>query len=119
MVQFGMRRGPCSCRFFRCKRFGAGTIGYPARQQFAEYIEIFCTCPPLHLIGESEGLAAVQPGKVRYEAAEFGKYARAARTEELECTARTAAGEARGKCDIGRRWHLCAEGARHCFDDIL
>src|SRR5215213_8043919 len=111
MVQFGMRGGPCSCRFLRCKRFGAGTIGYPPRQQFAEDIEVFSACPPLHLIGESQGLAAVQPGEVRDEAAEFGEYARAARREKLKGTARTAAREAGGKCDIGRRRRLSAEHA--------
>src|SRR5215211_4377458 len=104
MVQFGMRGGPCICRFLRCKRFGAGTIGYPARQQFAEDSEVFSACPPLQLIGESQGLAAVQPGKIRHEAAKFGEYARAARTEKLKCTARTAAGEAGGKCDIDWWW---------------
>ena len=90
MVQFGMHRCPGSCRLLRCKRFGASTIRNPVRQQFTEDIELFSACPPVYLIGESQGLAAVQPGKVRDEAAEFGEYARAARTEKLKCTARTA-----------------------------
>src|SRR6185295_2178230 len=88
-------------------------------QQFTEYIDVFRARPPLHLIGESQGLAAVQPGKTGHQAAEFGVYARPARIQELERTSWTAAGKARGKGDIGCRWRVRTQHARRCFDHML